>query len=136
MQAPNRADLAGLSIDELIAASAEFDERAHGVFDRLARITARAAGGGIGVTVNVDGMITAVELSEEALRLPADRLAAEIFARTHEAAAAALAEGIRILEPVAGPELLELIAAEEPAPAPAPEDDCTEVESWALPRLG
>ncbi|HEU5473979.1 MAG TPA: hypothetical protein VFV67_25315 [Actinophytocola sp.] len=129
-----------MSTDELIAASAELAERAHGVSDRLAGITGRAAANGIEVTVNLDGMIIAVELSEEALRLPPDRLAAELTRLTHEAAAAALAEGVATLEPVAGEPLLALLTAQEPAPppesAPTPpaDEDFSAIESWALPR--
>ena len=125
-------DLAALSIDELIAASAELDDRAYGIFDRLARITARAAGEtGVEVEVNLDGMITAVELTAEALRLPPERLAAEIYRLTHQAAASALHEGMATLEPVAGESLLALLTEPEPAAAPPPSDFST-IETWSL----
>ncbi|HET9138738.1 hypothetical protein [Actinophytocola sp.] len=125
-------DLAALSLDELIAASAELDDRAYRVFERLARITARAAGEtGVEVEVNLDGMITAVRLTAESLRLPADRLAAEIFRLTSEAAAAALREGVALLEPVAGEPLLDLLTVPPPAPPPGPEEDFSTVATWA-----
>src|SRR3954469_25050640 len=110
-----------LSIDELIAAGTELGDRAGGVFDRLARVTARAGGeAGVEVEVNLDGMIIGLDLTQEALRLGADALAEEIFRLTHKAAAAALAAGVAILAPVAGDELMSLIdlGASEPVAVP------------------
>jgi hypothetical protein len=126
-------DLARLSVDELIAASAELEERAGGLFDRLAGVTARASANGVEVEVNLDGMIVGLELSADALRLGAERLAAEIFRLTQEASGSALAKGMAILEPVAGPELMSLIQEPE-VTTTAAADDYSTVESWALPR--
>jgi hypothetical protein len=121
-----------LTVDELIAASAALDDRAHGLFDRLAAVTATARGEcGIEVTVNLDGMIIAVDLTDAARRLGPDRLAAELTRLTHQAAGTALARGLDILEPVAGDTRLGLLVPDEP---PSPGDDLAEVESWAVSR--
>ena len=91
------------TVDELIEAAAELDERTTGLFDRLARITTRACGeDGVEVTVNLDGKLIGLELTDEALHLGAGRLAEEIYRLTQRAAGAALAVGMDILEPVAG----------------------------------
>lgn len=115
------------SVDELIAASAELAERADGLLDRLAGVTARVSEQGITVVVTLDGMLVGLELTESAIRLGSARLAAEIYRLTQRAAGRALAEGITILEPVAGDELLALIEPGEPA-----EENLAEVESWAV----
>jgi Trk K+ transport system NAD-binding subunit len=94
------------SIDELIEAAAELSESSTGLVDRLAGITARAGGAHVEVTVTVDGKLVGLELSDRALRLGADVLAAEIYRLTQQASASALAAGRAILEPVAGDELL------------------------------
>jgi hypothetical protein len=86
-----------VTVDELIEAAAELDERTAGLFDRLARISARATRDGVTVTVNLDGKPTGLELTDKALRLGAEPLAAEIFRLTQEAAATALAEGEAML---------------------------------------
>jgi hypothetical protein len=126
-------DPAAMTIDELIAASAALQD---GLFDRLAKITAQAAEHGVSVTVNLDGQLIALDLSDEALRLGAARLAAEIYRLTLQAAGSALAEGIEALEPVAGDALMELLVPDFPdTPEPLPAlEDFSEVESWALPR--
>jgi hypothetical protein len=120
-----------LSVDELIAASAELDGRADGLLDRLASVTSRASENGVSVVVNLDGMLVGLELTDAAIRLGAERLAAEIHRITQRAAGIALAEGITIIEPVAGDDLLSLIVPAEPAPVLLDEDLST-VESWAL----
>jgi hypothetical protein len=130
-------DPASMTVDELIAASADLDDRAGGLFDRLARITARARDNGIEVVVNLDGMLVGLELTAEALRLGAGRLAAEIFRLTQQAAGTALVEGIETLEPIAGEELMSLIDLGEPADppaAPAEDPDFSAIQSWALPH--
>lgn len=97
------------TVDELIEAAAELDERTAGLFDRLARITARAAGDGVEVTVNLDGKLIGLELTHAALRRGADALGAEIFRLTQEASATALADGYATVAPLAGDELAGLI---------------------------
>jgi hypothetical protein len=123
-----------LSTDELIAASEVLADRTAGVFDRLAGITSSIVEDGIGVTVNLDGRLTGLELTDAALRLGPVRLAAEIFRLTQLASASAVADGLAVLEPVAGPELVELLA-----PPPAPQlslvdsaEDFSAIESWAV----
>ena len=99
------------SIDELIEAAAELDERTAGLFERLARITARAAGDGIEVTVNLDGRLIGLDLTDAALRRGAGELATEIQRLTQLASAAALADGFAALAPYDGEddELAELL---------------------------
>ena len=124
-----------MSVDDLIAASADLEG---GLFDQLAAVTARASSeSGVEVTVTLDGMIIALDLAAEALRLGPDALAAEISRLTHQASAAALTLGIDILEPVAGPELLSLLdfdLPEPPAPRATTDDDFSQIETWALPH--
>jgi hypothetical protein len=96
------------TVDELIEAAAELDARTTGIFDRLARITARAGDGDVAVTVNLDGKLIGLELTDDALRLNARGLAEEIYRLTQQAASAALAEGFAILAPIAGDELTGL----------------------------
>jgi hypothetical protein len=120
-----------MSVDELIAASAELDDRADGLLDRLASVTARSSENGVSVVVNLDGMLVGLELTDAAIRLGAERLATELYRLTQQAAGMALAEGITILEPVAGDDLLSLIVPVEPVPAML-DEDFAEVETWAL----
>jgi hypothetical protein len=120
-----------MSVDELIAASAELDDRADGLLDRLASVTARLSENGVSVVVNLDGMLVGLELTDAAIRLGAERLATEIYRLTQQAAGIALAEGITILEPVAGDDLLALIVPAEPVPATL-DEDFSAIETWAL----
>jgi hypothetical protein len=125
-----------MSVDQLIAASAELDERTRGLSGQLALVTARAnSESGVEITVNLDGMIVAIDLTTDALRLGPDRLAAEIFRLTRQAAGAALAAGIIILEPVAGADLMSLLTPDEAEPAIGHADeDFSVIETWALPN--
>jgi hypothetical protein len=103
-------DLTTCTIDELIEASIELDDRTAGLFDRLSRITARATGEhGVTVTVNLDGMLTGLELPDRALRQRPEELAAEIYRLTQQASADALEEGFAVLAPVAGAELAAVL---------------------------
>ena len=152
------------TVDQLLDANAAMNERADGLFDRLARISSAASGRGVEVRVNLEGRLIALDLSVEAMDLEPAELAAEIYRLTQEASAAALSAGLAALEPVAGAELTgeltEIIAARpkprpappaaEPAAQPAPvreapvtaprarmlddHDDFSAIESWALPR--
>jgi hypothetical protein len=97
------------TVDELIEAAAELDEHTAALVDRLARITARAGEDGVEVTVNLDGRLVGLELSEAALRRGADALAVEISQLTLRAATAALADGFATLAPLAGEELAALL---------------------------
>jgi hypothetical protein len=97
------------SIDELIEAAAELDERTAGLFERLAGITAHAAGDGIEVTVNLDGRLIGLELTDAAIRRGAGELAAEIQRLTQLASATALADGFATLAPFEDDELTELL---------------------------
>jgi hypothetical protein len=107
------------TVDELIEAAATLDERTTGLFDRLARVTGRAGGeSGVEVTVNLDGKLIGLELTDDAVRLGAHALAEEIYRLTQQAAGSALAAGMDILEPIAGDELTELILGSA-GPSPA-----------------
>lgn len=97
------------SVDELIEAAVELDERTTSLVGRLARITPREGSDGIEVTVNLDGRLIGLELTEPALRRGADALAAEITRLTQRAAAAALADGMATLAPLAGEDLGALL---------------------------
>lgn len=125
------------TVDELL----EPDTEQAGLFDRLGGITATRSSDGIEVTVNLEGRLIGLALAPHALGVDPARLAAEIFQLTQQASAAALAEGIATLAPVAGEELTaeltELLDADPPQPARRPlddQDDFSAVESWALPR--
>ena len=126
-----------LTVDELIELSTR---SAPEVFTALSAITARASGDGIEVTVNLEGRLIALELAPHALAAGPGPLAAEIFRLVQEASATALNAGIEVLAPAAGDDLAaELRALVLPAPAPvsprpAPDDDFSEVETWAVPR--
>lgn len=108
------------TVDELLDANTAMNERADGLFDRLSRISTSVADRGIEVRVNLEGRLIGLELSVEAMGLPPDELAAEIFRLTHEASAAALSEGLAELKPVTGDELTEELSeiiAARPRPA-------------------
>lgn len=135
-----------LTVDELIAASAELADRADGLIGRLDRITSTAASAehGIEVTVNLDGMLTDLRLSRQSLALSPPRLAAEIFRLAQQAAGSALSEGIEVLAPVAGAELTAELTGFPPTPDAEPkparrddhggDEDFSAIETWALPR--
>lgn len=133
-----------LTVDELIAASAELDDRADGLIGRLGGITSQAGSAehDIEVTVNLDGMLTDLRLGRQSLALGPRRLAAEIFRFTQQAAGSALSEGMAVLAPVAGEELTAELTDVQPEPEPEPsvrenrggEEDFSAIESWALPR--
>lgn len=129
-----------LSVDELIELSAESTPD---VFAALSAITATATGDGIEATVNLEGRLIALELAPHALAAGPAKLAAEIFRLVQEASATALHAGIEVLAPVAGDDLaaeLRALVLPEPTPPapvrprPAPEDDFSTVESWAVPH--
>ena len=129
-----------LTVDELIELSTQ---SAPEVFAALSEITATASADGIEATVNLEGRLIALELAPHALAAGPDALAAEIFRLVQEASATALNAGIDVLTPVAGEDLaaeLRALVLPEPAnsaqipPRPAPEEDFSEIESWAVPR--
>jgi hypothetical protein len=93
------------TVDELIEAATELNDRADALFGRLARIERTARGDGIAATVNLEGRLVDLTLSAQAVALPPEELAAEIFHLTQEASGAALADGLDALAPVAGEEL-------------------------------
>lgn len=138
------------TVDQLIEATTELNDRVDTLFTRLARIECTAHGDGIAATVNLEGRLVDLTLTAQAVALPADELAAEVFRLTQEAAAAALAEGLDALTPVAGEDLaaeLRALIDARPKPtvptAPVAEpprrtldesDDFSAVETWAVPR--
>jgi hypothetical protein len=127
------------TVDELIELGAA---AAPDVFERLSAITATASGGGVVVTVNLEGRLVGLVLEPQALAVAPGALADTIFRLVQEAAGAALNAGIEVLAPEAGDEVMaELLALTLPAPAesvpvsvPVSEEDFSTVESWALPR--
>jgi hypothetical protein len=134
----------GRGVDELVEMAESLPETA-GLSTGLAAIRASAAGEGVTVTVDLNGMPVGLELDDSALSLGAGRLAGEITRLAAEASANALREGISAIVAVCGEELatvvrdqLGLDAEPEPAPSrrrPAPstvDDDFGEVQSWAL----
>lgn len=139
------------TVEELLEADAVLNDRADALFDRLARIESTATSPEIEVRVNLEGRLVALTLTPAALATGPAALAGEIFRLTQEASAAALAEGLAALLPIAGEEvtgqLAALIAARPratPATTPPPDprpgddtgdtDDFSRIETWALPR--
>jgi hypothetical protein len=120
------------TVDQLLDANTAMNERADGLFERLARISSAASGRGVEVRVNLEGRLIALDLSVEAMDFDPAELAAEIYRLTQEASAAALSAGLAALEPVAGAELTEELtelidarpkprpASPPPSPSPAP----------------
>ena len=129
-------------LEQLLERSVEFADATEGLFDKLEAVRASAGGSGIAVTVTLDGRLTELTLSEEALALGGARLAAEIHRLTTEAAADALSLGIAVLTPVVGIEMAAQLAAatgldEAAAPArrrsaPVGEEDFSTLETWAV----
>jgi hypothetical protein len=98
------------TVDELIEAAGELDERTVGLVDRLARITASTVGKhGVEVTVNLDGKLIGLELTDDAVRLGAGPLAAEIYRLTQQASGSTLAAGMALLLAVADDELAKIM---------------------------
>jgi len=126
-----------LSVDELIDLSTEATPA---IFTTLSAITATATGDGISATVNLEGRLVALTLEPHALAVGPGPLATEIFRLVQEASATALNTGIEVLAPVAGDDLaaeLRALVLPQPVPAPArpaPEDDFSSVETWAVPH--
>lgn len=127
------------TVAELVAA----EQETCSLFDRLGAITASVAEDGVEVTVNVEGRITALTLTPEALARGGEQLAADLFRLTQRAAGLALSDGLATVSPFAGEELTaelaEIVAIREPAPAVAParrtlddEEDFSAIESWAV----
>jgi DNA-binding protein YbaB len=127
------------TVDELIDLA---ESATPEVFTRLAAVTATATEGGVTATVNLEGRLVALTIEPHALAAGPDPLAAAIFTLVQEASAAALNTGIEILTPATDETLaaeLRALVLPTPAPkpvrrAPAPEEDFSTIESWALPH--
>ena len=96
------------SVDELIEMAESLPDTA-GLTEGLAEIRATAAGEGVTVSVDLNGMLTDLDLTDEALALGAPRLAAEISRLTAEAAATALREGVAAISAVCGEDLAKAV---------------------------
>ncbi len=117
-------DLSTRTLDELLAASAALDDRSRGVLGRLESVTATAHGrDGIAVTVNLEGMLVALDLGAATRTMSATALAQELQSLVQRASVTAMTEGVAVLAPFAGEdltaELTSLTALPGPAPAPA-----------------
>ncbi|GLZ39192.1 hypothetical protein [Actinokineospora sp. NBRC 105648] len=118
-----------LSMADLLAAADDLDARSRGIVDRLGAVTASARGRhGITVTVNLEGMLTGLDLGRAARSMSGHALAAEIQALVHRASVAALSDGVDILAPFAAAELL---AETQDSTAEDPEDDFA-TQTWRL----
>ncbi|HEY2061293.1 MAG TPA: hypothetical protein VGH57_23190 [Amycolatopsis sp.] len=120
-------------VDELIELADEIPERL-GLSDGLAEIRATAEREGLSVTVDVHGMLVALDIGEAALELGPAVLAAEISRLSTEAGNRALHEGLRAVKAGCTPAVTaavgEVLALEEepaaqtsdtpPPPDPAP----------------
>ncbi|PWW58388.1 hypothetical protein [Actinokineospora spheciospongiae] len=95
-----------LSTDELLAMAEDLDARTRDLPARLAAVTGRACGRhGIEVTVTMSGMLTALDLGEACRHLTAPELTSELESLIHQATDTALAAGVDLVSPIAGPEL-------------------------------
>lgn len=117
------------------------EPEAGSLFDHLGAITAGVAEDGVEVTVNVEGRITALTLTPQALARGGAHLAAGIFRLTQQAAGIALSEGLATVAPFAGEdltaELAEIVAVPDQKPAPprvrtVDDEDFSTIESWAV----
>jgi hypothetical protein len=84
-------------VDELIELADEIPERL-GLSDGLTEIRATARREGLSVTVDVHGMLVALDIGETALELGPAVLAAEISRLSTEAGTRALHEGLRAVK--------------------------------------
>jgi len=134
----------GRTVAELVAV----EPAVGSLFDRLGAITASVAEAGVELTVNVEGRLTALSLTPEALARGGDQLAVDIFRLTQRAAGLALSDGLATVGPFAGDELTaelaEIVAIPDQQPEPNPtastarrrtlddEDDFSAIETWAV----
>lgn len=117
------------SIDELIEIAEEIPDRL-GLAAGMAELRGSAQGEGVSLSVDVHGMLVDLQISDSALDLGPERLAAEISRLAAEASSSALQAGLRAVEAGCGPRLASTIAGylgverEPPTPAqpepPAP----------------
>ncbi|EWC64063.1 hypothetical protein UO65_0590 [Actinokineospora spheciospongiae] len=119
-----------LSTDDLLALAEDLDARTRDLPARLAAVTGRATGRhGIEVTVTMSGMLTALDLGEACRHLTAPELTRELESLIHQATDTALAAGVDIVSPIAGPELtteLQRLTApphREPSTADDPQEN-------------
>ncbi|SEP38319.1 hypothetical protein [Amycolatopsis saalfeldensis] len=103
-------------VDELIELADEIPDRL-GLSEGLAEIRATAEREGLSVTVDVHGMLVALDIGEAALELGPAVLAAEISRLSTEAGTRALHEGLRAVKAGCTPAVTaavgEVLALEE-----------------------
>jgi hypothetical protein len=138
------------SVDQLGAAAAELNDQVDALVGTLAGIECTATADGITATVNLEGRLTHLTLTPEAVSRSPRTLAAQILQLTQQAAATALTEALAALPPLT-PSLHALLTAHAPADdartrpeAPAsptaapglPDDpeDFSRIPTWSLPR--
>ncbi|WP_051792216.1 hypothetical protein [Amycolatopsis jejuensis] len=126
-RAPEAPDGDDRTIDDLIEVADEIPERL-GLSGGLAAIRASAQRYGLSVTVDVHGMLVALNISETALELGPDALAAEISRLATEAGTEALRRGMQAIRAGCVPavaaaveDVLPLDDPPEPTPAADPE---------------
>ena len=115
------------SIDELIEIAEEIPDRL-GLSAGMAELRGSAQGEGVSVTVDVQGMLVELEITDRALALGPERLAAEISRLSTEAGNNVLQAGLKAIRAGCGPDVATAIAGyfklddapSPPAPAPAP----------------
>ena len=95
-----------LSTDELLALAEDLDTRTRNLPARLDAVRGHARGQhGIHLTVTMSGMLVALDLGEACRRMTAADLTQELRSLIWQATETALAEGVEIVSPAAGPEL-------------------------------
>ncbi|OLR95149.1 Rossmann-fold NAD(P)-binding domain-containing protein [Actinokineospora bangkokensis] len=120
----SNVDTAELSSDELLALAEELEQRTRDVPARLAAITGTATGPhGIRVVVSLAGQLTDLDLGDACRRLGAAELTAVLRDLIWDATDRAIAAGVEVVAPIAGPELageLARLTAPPPRPEPTP----------------
>src|SRR5690606_5013855 len=84
------------TVDELIELAEEAES--FGLAKGMEEIRGVARGKGVALAVDLHGMLTGLQLTEEALSLGPEQLAAEIMRLSGEACTASLQNGLRAIE--------------------------------------
>jgi len=137
----------GRTVVELLAHADSIDPAAPSLHSRLAAVRGRADGRGVSATVDLHGKLVGLEFGREAMGLPPMTLAAVIQELAGRATAAALAEGVALLDGVGGPLIATALAAraedgtEPPRPtrrptrrAVADDEETYTPQTWAVPH--
>lgn len=133
----------GRSVNDLIAIAERLPAN-RGLASGMAEIRGRASGDGVSLSVDLNGLLTELTVSEQALALGPQRLAAEITRLSSEACSASTRRGLVALEWGCGPDVAAAIGERIAPGAPArpgarasDEDDFAEdepLESWSSGR--